>query len=167
MAGRPGAGVLRHSLLDRLIGTGRAARGDPRIDVDELRLSIRRDLEWLLNTRRIVDDRLAEFPEASRSVLTFGLPDLGSYSRASSSNKAGICAIIEEAVRRFEPRLDPATVKVDFIRLANQPIDDFSVHFRISGEINVDPIREPISFDTSMDPHDGMMEITAEEAGDA
>ncbi len=165
MAAGRGSEFLRHSVIDRLVGSDAAGRGggDFRIGVDELRRALRRDLEWLLNTRRMVDERLEEFEEAKRSLLAFGLPDLNPYSRTSTTDRAGLCRTMEEAIRHFEPRLDPRTVHVDFI--PSEAIDDFAVHFRISGMIRVDPIREAISFDTSMDPNSGMMEI--EEAEDA
>jgi type VI secretion system protein ImpF len=165
MAAGRSSHVLRHSVLDRLAGTGTdsAGRRELRIGVDELRQAVRRDLEWLLNTRRIIDARLDDYEEISRSILTYGLPDLNPYSRTSVTDRASLCRTIEEAIGRFEPRLDPRTIQVQF--LPNRAVDDFAVHFRISGIIRVDPIREPISFDTSMDPNSGMMEV--EEADDA
>jgi predicted component of type VI protein secretion system len=37
------------------------------------------------------------------------------------------------------------------------------MHFRITAMIEVDPIREPVTFDTAMDPDSGAVRI--EEAG--
>jgi type VI secretion system protein ImpF len=164
MAAGGSSHVLRHSVLDRVAGSpGRGSDREHRIGVDDLRAAIRRDLEWLLNTRRIEEEKIESYEEVEQSILTYGLPDLNHYSRSSASDRAGLCRTIEAAIRRFEPRLDPRTVRVEFI--PTQAVDDFSVHFRISGMIRVDPIREAISFDTSMDPNSGMMEVN--EADDA
>ena len=159
MARGGAARVLRHSVLDRLAPPGGESRGvrDLRIGVEDLRRAIRRDLEWLLNTRVMVDERLDSLEEVRRSILAYGLPDLNPYSRTSRSDRSSLCRTIEDAIRRFEPRLDPRTVKVDFV--PTREIDDFSVHFLIAAMIRVDPIREAISFDTSMDPNSGTMEL--------
>ena len=69
-------------LLDRLMEV------DPRMNPDrQLKASLRRDLEWLLNTRRIVDPPPESLVELNRSVYLYGLPDFSSYSLAAPKDR--------------------------------------------------------------------------------
>lgn len=152
--------VLRPSLIDRLTVEGRE---DARIGVQELRDAIRRDLEWLLNARRLLEVPVDDYAEASRSILAFGLPDLSPYSRADGGDRDRICALIADAIRTFEPRLAKGSVVVEHV--PTDELDDFDLRFRITAVIHVDPVREAISFDTSMDFNSGM--VSVEDATDA
>jgi len=152
--------VLRPSLIDRLTEEG---RGDARMGVQELRDAIRRDLEWLLNARRLLEVSADDYAEASRSILAFGLPDLSPYSRANGGDRDRICNLIADAIRAFEPRLAKNTITVEYV--PSDEVDDFDLRFRITAVIHVDPIREAISFDTSMDFNNGMVIVA--EAADA
>ncbi len=162
MAGAKPQDVLRHSVLDRLAeaGGGRGSSRDLRIGLQELRAAVRRDLEWLLNTRLVLPaeiDDLDRFPEARRSILGFGLPDLTLFSPSSESDTQRVCGLIEEAVRTFEPRLLGRTVRCEFV--PSTRIDDFLMHFKIQGTLYVEPIREQVEFDTSMDMNCGALKI--------
>lgn len=152
MADRRDSDVLRTTVLDRLIAgeTGAGARGVYEyIGVRELRDSIARDLEWLLNTKLTQALDLENFPEAKNSILSYGVPDFSTYSWRNINDANSIARILEETLRRFEPRLVPRTIKVEV--LDNPNIDDFSIAFRINGELNMDPIGEAVSFDTAID----------------
>ena len=151
--------ILRHSVLDRLVGDddGPPRGGDLRIGVEDLRRVIRRDLEWLLNSRLLVADDLATYEEASKSMLAFGLSDLSPFSLASAKDSQTICELITKAIRTFEPRLAKRSIKTEFL-----PSDDptnLQMHFRISGTIHMDPISEPVSFDTSLDRDSGCVVV--------
>lgn len=146
--------VLRPSLIDRLTVDGRS---DARIGIQELRDAIRRDLEWLLNARRLLEVAAEDYAEASRSILAFGLPDLSPYSRANGGDRDRICTLIADAIRTFEPRLAKNSIQVEHV--PSDEVDDFDLRFRISAVIHVDPVREAISFDTSMDFNNGMVVV--------
>ena len=51
--------------------------------MDTLKASVRHDLEWLLNTRRIPDEAPESFQELTRSLYHFGFPDITSMGRDS------------------------------------------------------------------------------------
>jgi len=148
--------VLRHSVLDRLtpIGSG-GRRRDMRIGVEELKQSVRRDIEWLLNSRRPLLD-LTDLPEARTSILAYGLPDLTLFS-GSSSDCQRICTLIEEALRAYEPRLQPRSIKVTHATARED--SHVRLHFNIHALLNVDPVREPISFDTSVETASGAVQV--------
>ncbi|MCH7600946.1 MAG: type VI secretion system baseplate subunit TssE [Myxococcales bacterium] len=144
--------ALRPSILDRLMAgeTGAGARAAYEyIGVRELRNSVARDLEWLLNTKFTQSLDLDQFPEAQNSILTYGVPDFSTYSWRNASDAHSIARILGDTIRRFEPRLLPRSIKVEV--LPNPDIENFSIAFRIEAILNVDPIRETVSFDVAID----------------
>jgi type VI secretion system protein ImpF len=138
-------------VLDRLIAPeGAAARAQlQEMGPQELAAAVARDLDWLLNTKRWVPDDLTELPEASHSILTYGLPDLSTYSWRNPGDATAISRLLEETIRRFEPRLRERSVKVT--PLERNDADDFRLRFRIDATLEVEPIRLPVSFDTDID----------------
>ena len=94
------------------------ATAGARIDLDRytesaLRTTVRRELSWLLNTVHLgagVD--LSRYPHVQTSVLNYGLPDLtGRVSTAKAVQ--GRARDIEEAIRTYEPRMDPEKTRVE------------------------------------------------------
>src|SRR5690606_11335440 len=74
--------TIRLSVIDRLLQNGEPEEANSTWvgSVDALKASLVRDLEWLLNTRRIAEPAPDSFPEVQRSVYHFGLPDVSSRS---------------------------------------------------------------------------------------
>ena len=158
MAGTDPRNIIVPSILDRLGKEASSASSTHGIGLRELMAAVQRDLEWILNTRKLFDpedgDRLEE---GRKSILAFGLPDLCSYSRNNPTDVRALCALIKETIRIFEPRLIPRTVEVEHLK--NDEVDDLRLHFRIRGTLHVDPVIEPVSFDTVMDMGSGFVEI--------
>jgi len=155
--------VLRGSVLDRLIageGSGGSSSSYGYVGVRELRDSVALHLEWLLNSKRWCPWDLEAFKEARESNLTYGLPDLSTYSWRSGKDAGRIGEFIKEAIRRFEPRLQPQSIKVEVLPAGG--VDDFSVGFRIHGILNVDPIREPVTFNSDMDMTTNEIHVSGE-----
>jgi type VI secretion system protein ImpF len=162
LAGLDSREVLRHSVLDRLAGTdGQHTGADLRISVEDLKFAVLRDIEWLLNTKRPVNQLVDNFPEASSSILNFGIPDFSQYSASSGDDCTHVCGLIQEAVRRFEPRLEPRSVMVDHV--ATEKMKGLQAQFRIRGILHVDPVRVPVSFDTHIEMDSGAIAITPAE----
>jgi type VI secretion system protein ImpF len=152
--------MLRPSVLDRLLeGAGGKAIAYPSVGFRELRASVARDLEWLLNTKAVLGSYpvLERLTEARDSVFTFGIPDFSTASWRSSSDARRICAEIEGAVKTFEPRLVRETVRV--VILPNQSPDEFKLKFRIEGTLHVDPITQPVFFDSSVEVDTGTISV--------
>jgi type VI secretion system protein ImpF len=133
------------SLLDRLLDFDHRNTRDPvptRAEtVREMKLSVQRDLENLLNSRNSNTDLEAAFVEASRSVVTYGLPDLSSMV-ASPANERRLRQVIDVAIRTFEPRLTGVTSTM----LPISPTDR-SLRVRVEASLRLDPSPEPVSFD--------------------
>ncbi len=159
--------VLRPSLFERLVGDDPGRRSvDLRVGVRELRAEVRRDLERLLNSRTVNLGDLTAYPEATASILGYGLPDLSACSQTNVEDAKRICGLIEDAVRRHEPRLDPKSVRVEQVAPA-QGVDTiegrFNLRFKIAAMLHVEPIHEAVRFDTSLEFDTGSLAI--EEVG--
>jgi type VI secretion system protein ImpF len=136
------------SLLDRLLDDAPTAARDPVADrfqgLRQLKRSVARDLEALLNTRR---EALAEVPsdftEVNRSLFTYGLPDFTSFNLRSHHDRARIRLYLEEAIAMSEPRLDRVRVSIEAPRE-----HDRTLRFRVDALLRVDPAPEPVTFDT-------------------
>ncbi|HZH34866.1 MAG TPA: type VI secretion system baseplate subunit TssE [Pyrinomonadaceae bacterium] len=109
----------------------------------ELKQSVKRDLEWLLNTRRYAGEIPDNLEEVNKSVLIFGLPDFTGLGAKSSAEQKRLIKELESALKIFEPRL--MDVRVSF----EPPSETERVlKFRIEARMRVDPTPEPVTFDT-------------------
>ncbi len=103
------------TLLDRLIDLEPKVAADPPASrsqsVRQLKASLRRDLEWLLNTRRIPDEAPETYRELHRSLYNFGLPDVTSMSLNSPRDRQRLLRLVEQTIAIFEPRLTAVRVR--------------------------------------------------------
>jgi type VI secretion system protein ImpF len=142
------------SVLDRLIdyepGVSREPVQNRLADYRQLMASVRRDLENLLNTKNFVSSLAAEYKELQNSLFVYGLPDFTSQNPKNASVKDQLRQEVEMAILRFEPRI--ANVMV----VSETDEQDFrTLGFRITGLLMVDPMPEPITFDTRFDINKG------------
>jgi type VI secretion system protein ImpF len=152
--------VLLPSLIDRLCAAPTTAGGRAVLEgqsVAELKRSVARDLEWLLNTRVWTPWNLGALEEAGSSILNYGLPELSGYSWTSGDDARTIKSLIETAIRTFEPRLLPRSIKTEV--LPPQDVGDFKVRIRIEAVLHVEPISEPVVFDTGLDLEGGGLRV--------
>jgi type VI secretion system protein ImpF len=131
------------SVLDRLLDDADGAPVHLRYGLSEMKQSVSRDLEALLNTRQEALDPLpGDFTESNRSLLTYGLPDFSALNLTSQADRNRVRRSLEEEIAVFEPRLDRVRVILDEPR----PYDR-GLHFRIEAVLQVQPAPEPVSFD--------------------
>jgi type VI secretion system protein ImpF len=135
------------SVLDRLLdfepGVSTEAPKSRSKSLRELKLSVRRDLEWLLNTRKFIQEIPENLEETQKSVAVYGLPDFTSATAKSPNEQKRLVKQIETALKTFEPRfLD--------LKVTLEPLNDLdrALKFRIDARLDVEPAPEPISFDT-------------------
>jgi len=143
---------LRPSILDRLLDD------EPHIQVEadknrhqhirELRNSVKRDLESLLNTRYRMVEPPEEFTNLSVSILNYGLPDLATVNIADIEKKKAFTKHLETILRDYEPRFK--SVKVNHI--SNKDNTDRTLRFRIDATLYADPAPEIVIFDSVLDP---------------
>jgi type VI secretion system protein ImpF len=114
--------------------------------LQELKRSVSRDIEALLNTRReLLEELPPEFQEVSNSVLTYGLPDFTSLSLNSHKDRKSIQREIETTLGLFEPRLRAIKVMVEGPKKL-----EHALHFRIDAMLLVEPNPEAVSFDAML-----------------
>jgi len=120
----------------------------------ELKLSVRRDLEWLLNTRSYPGNIDEHLEEVTSSVIVYGLPDFTGISAKSDSELKRLSDEVERAIKNYEPRfLD--------LKVTLEPVNnvDRLLKFRIEAQLDIDPTPEPIVFDTILQLGSGDFEV--------
>lgn len=138
-------------LLDKLLtGNKHTFSNDivTRLSMEELKDSVARDLEALLNTRKVIaDDLFRLYPECSKSIVTYGLNDFAGLSLASTDDRAYICRSLEKTIARHEPRLQNVQASLEV-----QEGSINKLNFAISAFLVVHPAQEPVSFDAVLQP---------------
>jgi type VI secretion system protein ImpF len=149
------------SVLDRLLDDEPGVAHEPvptrSQSLRMLKASLRRDLEWLLNSRVPVEPLPEGDSELRRSLYNYGLPDLQSIGH-SESNYAHVARMMETALATFEPRL--ANVRVKLSDSSGEKT--FTLRFVIEGMLRIDPAPEYIAFDTSLELANGEYEVRGE-----
>jgi type VI secretion system protein ImpF len=151
--------TVQQSVLDRLTDREPRITADPpttyRESKERYRDAVRRDLEWLLNTRRIPEEAPPGCDELRRSLYYYGLPDVTSMSRDSLDEQRRLLRLVQEAITAFEPRL--ADVRVSLVDSDERPTR--RLHFIVEALLRMDPTPEPIVFDTALDISSGAYEV--------
>lgn len=143
---------LRPSILDRLFDDEphvqtEVASGKEQ-NIKELRASVRRDLEKLLNTRYRVVEPSEEYTQLEHSILNYGLPDLATVNTLDISKKTEFTNSLETLLKEFEPRFKSVNVKFT----ENQNKADRTLRFSIEATIYASPYPEVVIFDSILEP---------------
>jgi type VI secretion system protein ImpF len=144
---------IQPCLLDRLTDekpeSQKESRSERIISVRRYREGVLRDLVWLLNGKsHTAEEELNEFPEAARSVLNFGTRDLCGLI-SSNMDLRDLEHDIAEAVRRFEPRINPRTLEVTAVAGTRRDSNGLSIEIR--GELWAYPIPEQLYLRSEID----------------
>jgi type VI secretion system protein ImpF len=123
--------------------------------VRQLKDGLRRDLEWLLNTRRVAVPPDESLREVNRSLYVFGLPDFTHYGLNSPQDQAKLVRFLQSTVKIFEPRM--ANVRI--VPLEAVAGKTRTLRFRIEGMLVMDPAPEHVSFDTVLELTSGGYEV--------
>jgi type VI secretion system protein ImpF len=160
MARSQGNITVTLSVLDRLIDLEPKTQIEAPLSRSQsvrlLKAAVHRDLEWLLNTRRIFLDADDSLKEVNRSLFVYGLADLSTYSMGSAGDQAKLVRHLLGVVKLFEPRL--ANVRII-------PVDSSGgtglqeLRLRIEGMLLMDPSPEPVSFDTVIELKSGVCRL--------
>jgi type VI secretion system protein ImpF len=135
------------SILDRLLDFEPDAKQEAvksrSKSLRDLKMAVRRDLEWLLNSRQFVDEIPENLEETQKSVAAYGLPDFTGLSAKSPAEQKTLVKRIETAIRIFEPRFLDLKVTIEPVTSVDRVL-----RFRIEARLDVEPAPEPIAFDT-------------------
>lgn len=143
---------LRPSILDRLFDN----EPDNQTEIDpgqhqklkQLRLSVRRDLESLMNARFRVMEPGEEYVELDKSLLNYGLPDLATINITDLDKRKEFTSKMEKILKEFEPRFKDVNVSY----LDNKDNTDRTLRFRIDATLYADPSPEVVVFDSILEP---------------
>jgi type VI secretion system protein ImpF len=142
---------IQQGLLDRLIDKEPHERQEAPMSraesLRQFRLSVKRDLEWLLNTTRMPIDVPEWCEEVNKSVLFFGLPDIVNISLQNPGDEQRLLRSLESAIEMFEPRLSRARVTSRDPYTSTQQ----AITFHVEAMLMIDPAPERISFDTVLE----------------
>jgi type VI secretion system protein ImpF len=130
------------------------ARQSRGTSISVYRAEVLRNLRWLLNaSAHPVGSPIWDLPEASSSVLNFGIPPY-TGRMGSAVNSDDMARAIREAIMRFEPRILAGSLEVESLA---DPYSDKgnSIAFRISGSIWSQPVPERFAMETSVDTASG------------
>ena len=159
--------VVTQSLLDRLIDSEPANNSEAAMtrpqSVRALKASLRRDLEWLLNTRRNPDEADDHYPELKKSLFNYGFPDFSNFTFSSPRDRIRLVKVLEEAVRVFEPRMEAVRVVLLDADASGQEINR-SVRFQIEGLLKMDPAPEQVCFDTVLSLTSGEYKVKGDKS---
>lgn len=146
------------SILDRLLDYDPQSSQEPpkshAASLADLRQSVRRDLEWLLNTRHSIVEIAEGMDEVNNSLAVYGLPDITGMGVDIQGEQKKLVKAVENAIRIFEPRfLEP--------RVTLMPISSVEreLRLRIEAKLDVDPVPEAISFDTVLQMGSGEFQV--------
>jgi type VI secretion system protein ImpF len=148
-------GPVTLSVLDRLIDQDPDRTLEPSMSrAQSLRELLRRDLEWLFNTRCTIEEPPESLREVERSVYNYGVHDTSSLSLQSPKDQEYLAKSIKNVIAFFEPRLQAVKVTLE------PSSDDVrGIHFNIEGLLRMDPAPEPIFFDTLLEPSSGEYKV--------
>ena len=116
--------------------------------------AVRRDLEWLFNSRRVNDDRAEKYPQLQTSVYCYGIPDPNSQDPSRTHDRNELLRNMQDAITHFEPRLQD--IDVQFVAAA---VGSYLLQFEIAGIVLMDPAPEQVMFQTSLDPSNGELRV--------
>ena len=153
---------LQPSLLDRLTDSNpkgeKESREERVLSVRQLRKSVVRDLEWLLNAGRLeTTEDLSEYPEVKHSVLNYGIPDLAGTT-ASSMDVYQLEQTLRQAILDFEPRIMPHNLRVQ-VSQNETTMSTNSITLEIEGEIWGQPLPEHLYLKTVLDLELGIFQF--------
>jgi type VI secretion system protein ImpF len=153
MSRRPQMPRFQHSLWDRLINPELVRGADVAVtassEIERIKNEVRRDLEWLLNSRSSPFEIPTDLDALQQSVVRYGLPDLTSLNLSNPKERERFQGVLQTVIRDFEPRLDHVEVRV-----STQEQKDGgrpSVHYRVEAMLKLDPTPLSVVFDTVLE----------------
>lgn len=130
------------------------------ITIKQLKQNILWNVELILNSRSHPSfDKMQYGQEIRDSVLGMGLPDFCgmSHSRESLENlRLAIC----HQLRTFEPRFEPDSIEVLFVKNGDNSTEFSNVELEISAMIDIAPLREEFVFRSRLDLESGNVTVS-------
>jgi len=149
---------IQASILDRLIDREPQLSSESvqyrLLNFSQIKAAVIRDLENLLNTKSQIMPVPAAYKEVNDSVFVYGLSDFTSHNPKSPSVRQVLRQNMEKTIVKFEPRLKNVNVQIE---APNEEVR--TIRLRISAMLVLDPVAEPVTFDTYFDINRGEYSI--------
>lgn len=141
--------LVTQSVLDRLMDVEEwpATRAQ---SLKFFREALKRDVEWLLNTRRPPMENIARYERARATMVNYGLSDITALGLSSAADQKRLRKAMEQCLHEFEPRLSDVVVTLEESQTA-----DRRLRFRVQGLMRINPAPEEVSFDTVLELSSG------------
>ena len=162
MAGIQGRERLQPSLLDRLTDHAPTRTKDgpdtASFTPAQLRQAVLRDLGALLNTSNLATiEDLSATPLVAKSTLNYGIPGFAGLLDQSARGRA-LERDLAEAIRTYEPRIKPETLKVRARRAGDDAVP--ALVFEIEGELWAQPLPLQLFLETTIDVETRLAVVT-------
>lgn len=149
-------------LLDRLTDDDPQARAESRdrrvVSPAAFRRAVLRDIAWLLNTAtRLKDEEMADLEQVDSSTLNYGVPDRCGQT-GSGIDAHAVERTIAEAIKRFEPRIQPNTLRVK-VNIDREHMGVRALQLSIEGQMWSQPMPEHLYMKTELDLQTGTIAL--------
>ncbi|MDL2356481.1 MAG: type VI secretion system baseplate subunit TssE [Pseudomonadota bacterium] len=138
-------------IWDRLMGASEPHtqhRTVQPLTLEQLKASVARDLEALLNTRvAIPEEHLSMYPRCRASILNYGVRDFAGMCLTSSDDRKIICDFLKLAIQCYEPRLGNVRARV-----VVEPGVMNRLDFIIFGTLNFPGAAGRVEFNATLQP---------------
>lgn len=143
---------LQTSLLDRLIDDAPEISRDPPLtrtqEMVAIRAGFRRDLEALLNTRRLCRTPEKDHALLAEALTAYGVEDFVGAPLATFEQRQDLAAAVEKTIKTFEPRFISVSVTLAKAR----DLHERRQTIRIEAVAKLEHGPEPVVFESALDP---------------
>ena len=138
---------FRPSVYDRLLGAETGPTTSRTQQLRELKQSVRRDIENLLNTRWRCSAWPPDLDQVESSLVNYGIPDFTGANMNHHDARRELRNIIERVLREFEPRFKEVHVEL----LEGDEETDRTLQLRIDALLHAEPVPEPVVFESQLE----------------
>ena len=153
---------LQPCLLDRLFDDEPRRNSETRkekvISVKRFREGVKRDIEWLLNSKSRFYDLDDTLPEIESSVLNYGIRDFTGLHSGNLSPE-DLENVIRDSLLQYEPRLIRDELVVKAMKAPSILHEINVLSFQIAGKIWAEPLPQDFVLRTEVSLETGMFAV--------
>lgn len=159
---------LQPCLLDRLTDNEpqvqREGRHERVVSMAQYRKAVLRDLEMLLNSRRLpAEDSVYDYPEVATSVLNYGIPDMCAKTE-SGITQGEFDKHVKQAILHYEPRILSNSLTVRIVTPEDAQ-GQRTLGLEIEGDLWAQPFPDHLFVKTEVDLESGHCTLKGESIG--
>jgi type VI secretion system lysozyme-like protein len=152
--------TARAPLFDRLTDLNPTSPEESRplrvYDLHELKESVRRELECVLNTR--CPSPVHRLEGRGRTILDYGLPDMSALCPQNADDRQRLTRFLKQTIETFEPRLRQVRIEVEPVGSQQH-----ALRGKIDAHLVTERVAEPVSFPVFIQSKNGEARVYASE----